>query len=235
MCKRAGLLAGWDFSQKRVYITRGSCKQWDCPECAEKLREQWVLRAKIGTQELLQEGLRVDFVTITSHENLKTFSQCHYVFHNAWSKLYAALKRKTPRLEYFIVPEKHKDGRMHIHAIWSAGVTQKWLKDACRSRGLGYQAKVIEIKDAIAAPKYVTKYIGKDLGEDVPKGFRRIRVSAGWKEIPKPNTQQSTLSWEYIDDDRMLDGLMRKCYADDFEIIDAKTKEFWDYEPAILR
>jgi len=176
MCKNAGLLLGWDFQQKRVLIARGDCKGWDCPECAIKQRDKWVLRAQIGTRELIGEGLKVDFVTITSHESLKTFSQCDFVWKQAWSKLYAALKRKTSRLEYFIVPERHKDGRMHVHALWSANVTKKWLKDNARKRGLGHQADVKHVLDSSAASRYVTKYVGKDLGTDLPDGFRRVRT-----------------------------------------------------------
>lgn len=234
MCRNAGLLLGWDFAQKRVLVTRGDCKTWDCPECAAKQREHWVLRAQIGTREYIGDGLKVDFVTITSHERLKTFQSTDYVWKQAWAKLYAALKRKSQHLEYFIVPEKHADGRMHVHALWTADVTQKWLKDNARKRGLGYQAKVKHVYDAQSASRYVTKYIGKSLGDDVPKGFRRIRVSQGWPDVPVPVTDMSGLNWEYLLSETSLEASMSWCDAHGIDMLDAKTGEMWDYEPVYL-
>lgn len=231
MCKNAGLLLGWDFQQKRVLVTRGDCKQWDCHECAVKHRERWVLRAQMGVRQYLGEGLKVDFVTITSHERLKTFTATDYVWRQAWPKLYAALKRHAEKLEYFIVPERHKDGRMHVHALWTANVSQKWVKDNGRRRGLGYQAKVKHVADAQAASNYVTKYVGKSLGEDCPENFRRVRVSQGWPDIPLPITDMSGLKWEYVTSQMSLEASMSWCDAHDIDMIDAKDSGFWDYEP----
>lgn len=234
MCKNAGLLLGWDNAQKRVLVTRGDCKQWDCPECAAKQRDRWVLRAQMGTREYLANGLRIDFVTLTSHEALKTFGATDYVWRQAWPKLYAVLKRRAEILEYFIVPEKHKDGRMHVHALWTANVTKKWLKDNARKRGLGYQAEVKHVTDAQQASRYVTKYIGKSLGDDVPDGFRRVRVSQGWPEIPVPVTDMSGLVWEYMVSETDLEINMSWCDAYHYDMVDAHTGETWDYEPVYL-
>ncbi len=230
MCRNAGILLGWDFTSKRVLVTRGDCKQWDCPECAAKLKEHWTTRAQIGTREFIAQGLKVDFVTITSHEALKTFSQTDYVWKQAWAKLYAALKRKAAILEYFIVPERHRDGRMHVHALWTANVSQKWLKDNARKRGLGHQQKVIHVDSGIVAARYVTKYIGKDLGGDVPNNFRRVRVSQGWTDIPVPVTDHSGLKWEYVNSNGHLEMAMFWCTTHHIDMLDAKTGENWDYE-----
>ena len=174
-----GLLVGWDDKAARAFVARADCDSWNCEECAARMASRWRLRAEMGTRALLGAGYRVDFVTITSHERLKDFAATEAVWRNAWSKLYAALKRNQPSLEYMIVPEKHKDGRMHVHAVWNAGVSQKWLKDNARKRGLGYQAKVIKIQDAAPAVRYITKYIGKDLGENVPAHFGACVFRAG--------------------------------------------------------
>lgn len=230
MCKNAGLLIGWDMASKRALITRANCNLWECPECKIRLRDKWVLRAQMGVREFIGDGLRVDFVTITSHEKLTSFSQTDYVWRIAWGKLYDALKRKAMRLEYMIVPEKHKDGRMHVHALWTAGVTKKWLKDNARKRGLGYMVDVSQVHNANDASKYVTKYIGKDLGGDVPKGFRRVRVSQGWTDIPEPVTEQSGLTWEYLGAQWELDGAVLRCETLHIDMIDAKTGLYWDYE-----
>lgn len=231
MCKRAGILAGWDYESKRILLTRANCNQWECDECSLRLRDRWVLRAKMGATEYMKQGLRVDFVTITSHEKLATFEQTEYVWRFAWDKLYKAIKRKAIRFEYFIVPEKHEDGRMHVHALWTAAVTKKWLKDNARSRGLGHQADVKKVEDSQRAADYVTKYVNKGIGQEMPKGFRRVRTSQKWTDIPEPVTDQSGLEWEYLNHQDMLERVMWYANGDDYQLIDAKTGELWDYEP----
>ena len=177
---------------------------------------------------MLARGDKVDFVTITSHEALPDFASTEAVWRDAWSKLYAALKRKQPSLEYMIVPEKHKDSRMHVHAVWNAGVSQKWLKDNARKRGLGYQAKVVSISESAPAVRYITKYIGKDLGEDVPAHFRRVRVSRGWADISPPVNEYASLRWEYIGSNGALNEVYKECHARNVALIDLETGEYCD-------
>lgn len=228
MCKRGGMLIGWDFDSRRALVTRGDCDSWSCPECARRMAESWVLRAQIGVRQFLSIGLTVDFVTITSHEKLHTFAQTENVWREAWPVLYAALKRKNQALQYFIVPEKHKDGRMHVHALWTAGVSQKWLKDNARRRGLGYQAKIKRVSDVHAAARYVTKYIGKSLGDDVPPKFRRVRVSQAWPVIPAPVTENMGLKWEYTRDEAVLEAIFIDARDKGIALVDMTTGAYLD-------
>jgi len=228
MCDRAGLLIGWDDENKRALVSRANCDSWSCSECATRMSEKWGMRAYMGTRKLLSQGDTVDFVTITSHEKLKTFSATEDVWSKAWSTLYAALKRQKPALEYMIVPEKHKDGRMHVHAIWNAGVSKKWLKDNARKRGLGYQCEIIHLSDTGHVAKYVTKYIGKDLGSDVPPKFRRVRVSNNWVDIPQPTTDATALRWEYVGTNGALQIVYDECQSKRITLIDQKTGEIFD-------
>jgi len=230
MCKNAGLLIGWDLVARRVLVTRADCDSWSCPECAKRMAENWKLRAMIGVRQYIGAGLHVDFITITSHEKLPDFAATEAVWRKAWPVLYAALKRRSTNLHYFIVPEKHKDGRMHVHALWTANVTQKWIKDNARKRGLGYQAKRRSVEDAGKAVRYVGKYIGKSLGADIPPRFRRVRVSQGWPEIPIPVTPLVGLRWEYISGNGLLAVVMAECQAKHISMIDLATGEFWDAE-----
>jgi len=228
MCARAGLLIGWDFGSKRALVTRGQCDSWNCPECAGRMAEKWVLRAQIGVRQFISDGRVVDFVTLTSHEKLKDFASTQAVWRRSWPVLYAAIKRRNSDLEYFLVPEKHKDGRMHIHALWTAGVSQKWLKDNGRARGLGYQAKVKHIEGAIQAVRYVTKYVGKSLGGDVPQRTRRVVVSQGWPDIADPVTPLTGLKWEYVNGNGALAAVYLECQAKGIDLIDLNTGEFFD-------
>jgi len=230
MCKNAGLLIGWDLVMRRALVTRADCDSWACPECAKRMAENWKLRAMIGVRHYLGAGQHVDFITITSHERLSNFAATEAVWRKAWPVLYAALKRRSTALQFFIVPEKHKDGRMHVHALWTANVTQKWLKDNARSRGLGYQGKCKPVLDPVQAVRYVGKYIGKSLGEDVPKRFRRVRVSQGWPTIPLPVTPFVALRWEYISGNGALAVVMAECQAKHINMIDLRTGEMYDAE-----
>lgn len=228
MCKLAGLLAGWDRVTRRVLVTRADCDSWKCPECAVRMRERWILRAEIGVRQYIGAGQHVDFITITSHEKLPNFAATEAVWRKAWPVLYSALKRRTAALEYFIVPEQHKDGRMHVHALWTANVSQKWLKDNARKRGLGYQAKRKPVADARQAVGYCGKYIGKSLGDHVPPRFRRVRVSQGWPEIPLPVTPHAALDWEYINGNGQLERLYDECKQRGYSLIDLQTGEYFD-------
>lgn len=232
MCKKAGLLIAFDLPEHRAIIVRGNCNLWTCEECAARLRDRWVLRATMGIKQFLSEGLPVDFVTITSHEKLTTFAQTEVVWRSAWNSLYSAIKRRSRRFEYMIVPERHKDGRMHVHALWTAGVSKKWLKDNARKRGLGFMADVKHISAEDLRPaRYISKYIGKDLGENVHKHFRRVRTSQGWTDIPEPKTDQSGLNWFYVTSDRELWMVMKRCEIEQIDMIDGRTNQLWDYEP----
>jgi len=228
MCERAGLLIGWDYGSKRALVARANCDQWDCPECAERMADRWKLRAQIGVRAMLAAGETVDFVTITSHEKLTSFEATEAVWRHAWAMLYNAVKRRKDDLKYFIVPEKHKDGRMHIHIIWNAGVTKRWLKDNARRRGLGYQVDVSHVTTWGSAVKYVTKYLSKNLGQEMPKRFRRVRVSQNWPDVPPPNTPASALKWEYITSNRALWVVLAECQEKRISIIDQKTGEYFD-------
>jgi len=228
MCTRAGLLIGWDDAQKRAVVCRANCDQWVCSECSTRMAEKWALRAEMGCRALQSQGDHVDFITITSHERLKTFAATEAVWISAWTTLYAALKRKKQNLQYMIVPEKHKDGRMHVHAIWNAAVSQKWLKDNARKRGLGYQCKIIHIASIGYVGKYIAKYIGKDLGVDCPVGFRRVRVSNNWVDIPQPTTQSNTLRWEYVGTNGALQIVYDECQSKGITLIDQKTGQIFD-------
>lgn len=192
------------------------------------MAENWGLRAALGCAKIIRDGYVLDFVTITGHEKLATFEQTESVWRKGWPSLYAALKRQQPSLEYMIVPERHKDGRMHVHALWNAEVSQKWLKDNARKRGFGYQCKVIHVSAERHAQKYVTKYVGKDIGTDAPSHFRRVRVSDNWANIPKPDTPFNGLRWEYIGTNGALQTVYEQCAERKITIIDAQTGELFD-------
>lgn len=229
MCKNAGLLIGWDFTNRRAVIAGATCDSWDCAECSKRMVQRWKMRAAMGARAILRAGEVLDFCTITSHEKLATFADTERVFRAAWPTLYSALKRRKPGLMYFMIPERHKDGRMHVHALWNAGVTKRWLKDNARGRGFGYEDDVKHLTDERGACAYVVKYLSKSLGGEAPERFRRVRVSQNWPDVPKPNSEDSGLTWEYTNSEEVLFAWLREAGAKGIRVLDQKTKEAFDY------
>jgi len=192
------------------------------------MAERWGLRAEMGARAIMATGSVLDFVTITSHEKLPDFASTEKVWRSAWTALYAAIKRKKQDFQYMIVPEKHKSGRMHVHALWNAEVNQKWLKDNARKRGLGYQCKVIHVDHSGHAQKYITKYVGKDIGAIHAAHFRRVRVSHNWADIPNPDTAYAALRWEYVGTNGALQTVYDECQAKHITLIDIETGAIFD-------
>ena len=228
MCKRGGLLIAYDIPARRALVTDADCDSWKCAECAERMSAAWVMRAEIGARRLIDAGARVDFATLTSHERLKDFRSTAEVFPSAWDKLHKRLNRQSDTREYLMIPERHKDGRLHVHALWTFGVSRRWLKDNARACGLGYQADVKPVREAFHAVKYVTKYVGKALGDDAPAHFRRVRVSAGWADIPAPDVETSDLDWHYIGGNGALNAAYDECDRLNLTLIDVRTGEIFD-------
>jgi len=228
VCKKAGLLIGWHKTEKYALVAQANCDSWKCEECALRMGNHWGLRAEMGTRKLLNEGNQVDFITITSHEKLPNFATTEKVFRAAWGTLYNAIKRQHNAMAYIMIPERHKDGRLHVHGIWNAAVTQKWLKDNARKRGLGYQCKVIHLTNSRSACEYVVKYLGKSLNSDYPPRFRRVRVSNNWIDIPKPATELGELRWQYVGTNGALSLVYEECQSRNVALIDKETGEKFD-------
>lgn len=174
-----------------VYF-RPLCKSWNCPYCAPRRAWMWQKRAQYGS-DILTTTNNLDFVTVTSHEKLGAAASLA-VLPKAWNKLNRRVKRAAESAEYFAVPEQHKDGRWHLHAIITARLKKKWWKDNARACGLGYQSDVQEVESAGGVGGYVTKYLTKMLqNSNLPNHFRRVRLSHGWPELP----QKEFGDWEF--------------------------------------
>jgi len=82
-------------------------------------------------------------------------------------------------LENFHLPKRIT---LHFHVItlhWSLGR----LKDLAAHSGFGNQADETTISGKQGA-YYVTKYTSKQ-GDQMPKGYRRVRLSHGWPALPE--------------------------------------------------
>lgn len=233
MCKKAGFIVGFDMSQKRAVVARANCDSWSCEECAARMKEEWIYRAVLGAREILARGEMLDFCTITSHERLKNWEQTVFVFKKAWPALYASLKRHCCDLMYFVVPEQHKDGRLHVHALWNDGLTKKELKNAARARGLGHQCDVQHVTEPSHAVSYVTKYCAKSLGAADGKRVRRVRVTRNWPKAPSAS-KTNDLIWCYIADQVGFLCMYEYCDYFNIDLVNQKTGEPWDDGDAVF-
>jgi len=228
-------LAAFTEDGKRCLITDADCDSWRCPECSEKLRQHWTLRAAHGAKQLLDEGIPLSFATITSNPKLTDFDSCARMFPNAWLKLHKRLNRTSDVREYILIPEHHRDGRLHMHAIWSFGVNTRWLKDNCASCGFGYMSQIgrrgktdEKITHAHQVSEYVSKELGKQLGYPMPARFRRVRTSAHWAELDSPESEAGMMNWQYIGSNGALQTLYERCANQNLTMIDVRTGEIFE-------
>jgi len=169
---------------KRAVIFRPRCKLWSCPTCATINANRWVAVALNGSNVLIGQGAVLDFFTITSHERLSPEATVR-VFPASWNKLRMRLEYAGNGPEWFVVPEQHKDGRLHLHGIVSARLGKRWWKDNARAVGMGYMSDAQEVKSVGGVAGYVSKYLTKTLQfSNWGKGFRRVRSTQGWPKLP---------------------------------------------------
>lgn len=176
------------------------------------------------------------FITLTSHERLKTFAATAAVFPLAWAKLYACWKRKTPGLAYAMIPECHEDGRLHVHMIASTEVRQKWVKDNARKRGLGFMADVQPLESVGKAAAYCAKYLGKGLGAiALPPHFRRIRLSQNFPTNDPDNGRIRDFDWLVCRSPAALWAACEECQKLGYNMVDLETGEVFDFLDMIAR
>lgn len=195
------VLKAFDAAKKEVLLYQPRCKQWACLPCANTNKLLWQAKIGHGVEWYLNHEIAGwCFLTVTAHENCETFAQCMYPWSNQWSKLSARMRRKFKGFRYVILPELHRDNRVHWHLIASHNIGTRWLKDNARQCGLGYIAESSEINDAALAIWYVSKYISKSLyGETWLPNLRRIRTSQKWPVLPPDeNFVPLELDWFYL-------------------------------------
>ena len=181
-------LAQVDTVKRVVQWTRPDCHLWSCEDCAEINKRRWTAIVAHGIETYQEQGINDwRFVTITSHEMLKTFNQTLWVWRKAWPKLSQRMRREFTTMKYVYLPERHKDGRMHMHGLMSGGMSTRWLKDNARSCGFGYKVESEQPLSVELACYYCLKYISKTLTDRAywPKSLHRVRTSQHWPKTPK--------------------------------------------------
>jgi len=126
-------------------------------------------------------------------------------------RIQRALKKKWEYVAFVEAQTKTRDGMPHFHIICldrpkiyttvidkktkkpMKGNDRKVIKKVMRYKdlawecGFGYQCDVQRLQSKKAAA-YVAKYASK-IDPSIPKGFRRVRASEGWKDLPNSGEQ----------------------------------------------
>jgi len=181
---RSPMMIAKNRATKSAVFFRPRCKMWKCPYCAKINSDLWIMRVTHGCHELIEMGHDLSFVTVTSHEKL-TAKQSVQTLPDSWHKLSMRLRRHVKGVQYVVIPERHKNGRLHIHGVFLSGADRRWWKDNARSCGMGYQAEAKPVYSASGAGFYCGKYLAKQLSDERwKKGFRRIRTSQAFPKLP---------------------------------------------------
>jgi len=169
----------------RAFNTAGEivvlpCDQWGCPYCSRILAWQWASRVRYG---IALWPLDAYHWTLTLPGEIYSQDFAFKVLNSAWDNLRKHCQRKMPYFHYaaFVELHPHRVGIAHMHIItlhWSIGR----IKDMAHHAGFGYEADETTVSGGLAA-YYVSKYTSKQ-GKDMPKGYRRVRLSRSWPKLP---------------------------------------------------
>lgn len=159
-----------------------ACDQWKCEYCQRVLAWRWAERVRYGIA--LWPGPAY-FWTLTLPGWVKNPSRGYEILPRRWQNLAQTMRRETGEFQYaaFVEAHPHRMEIPHFHVI-SLRKAPTRLKDMAVTAGFGHQAKELEINGRMAA-SYVSKYTSKQ-GRQMPKGFRRVRISQAWPRLPEP-------------------------------------------------
>lgn len=129
------------------------------------------------------------FITLTFNKevvNRYSYTECSNKLKN-WLDRY---RRTCKDLKYVIVPEQHKDGAWHFHALISDGDYTNFVDSGKKSEddiiyninnyNLGFTTAT-KVKDSSKVSGYICKYITKDIYSNIPLGKKRYWFSRNIK------------------------------------------------------
>jgi hypothetical protein len=160
-----------------------ACDQWSCDYCRKILAWRWSQRVSYGIA--LWPNHRAWFWTLTLPAWVPDASTGYRILPSRWTALRQTCKRQIRDFQYaaFVECHPHRAFIPHFHIITLHQAPER-LKDMAVHAGFGYQAKEQEINGRMAV-NYVSKYASKQ-GQEMPRNFRRVRVSRDWPRLPEP-------------------------------------------------
>lgn len=164
------------FTEQCSKSRKKSCEVTDKNNQVRSLR-----RSKQSIYEIARANDWNYFCTFTFADNRYCYDSCK----DRLRKFLNNFKTRCCAIEYLVVPEQHKDGAWHFHALIN-GNLDGYLCDTWRSGRFelkGYRlgkCEVEPVKDTHRVSSYITKYITKDLQVEL-KNKRRYFCSKGVK------------------------------------------------------
>lgn len=157
-----------------------ACDRWKCEHCRQVLAYRWGTRVRYG---LALHGGPAYHWTLTLPGKVKTSRFAFLVLPHLWDNLRKGLQRDVGRWDYAAFVEIHprRVGIAHFHVVTFTKSPNR-LKDRAHHAGFGYMATE-QLIEGWEAAYYVSKYTSKQ-GSDMPKGFRRVRLSQKWPNLP---------------------------------------------------
>lgn len=228
MCSnpKSPFLAYANEAEKTWFWFRADCGLWSCWECAQKNKTRLAGRAGQGAQELIDNGLPIDHITITANRYWRGQERSIANFRKNWPKLRKRIQYHIGDFRYAIFAERHPsdNATMHIHMLCTNIFTTRWWKDNAHSCGLGFQSKVVPVGHGGFAAYYATKYLNKSIdAEGWPKSFHRARFSQNWPEYKADF--KSTADWRVFMSSAHLHDEMRHWLSSGYRIVNTRTGE----------
>lgn len=172
-CTRGALVAYGEYVD---LCDRVRCR--NCPSCLRSRRFLWQMRAEAETLT----SHRTFFLTGTWKQQTWDIEECKRETSLFLMRLRSRCHERDTNYRYLIVPERHKSGAFHVHALIHAKDDRLKYREIADS----WQAGFFNIKECdFKTAGYVTKYTSKDLFEEVDGKRPRIRASrnptyGGW-------------------------------------------------------
>lgn len=152
------------------------------------------------------------FLTMTSHEHIRTPAGSLANIRLNLDRLFKRVRRVWGKIEYVRVYETHKKGAFHVHIVIS-GLSQRvvrrvarnrqihykpcgseggkgtwgvqtWFKRNCREIGMGFMVHCVALDGTAKTVNYITKYLTKNAQNFYVKGLRQVQTTTG---IGSPN------------------------------------------------
>ena len=189
-----------------------TCKRFTCPRCAPKKKETYV-KAIHAARE--QHRLQRHVVLTLDPGVVPQGRPTTQYIQQVWSRFRTWLAdHKQLRLSYLRTIELQENGTAHFHLLIGQTLTQETLIEAWVECGGGHQCR-IRYRDGGRAEKnivryvsknlatttreqqpdgtWITRYVTKDLVQQLPAGTRRVATSRGIRLFePKPKS-----GWEW--------------------------------------
>ena len=188
MSKKAGRCIAFYAFNSTGKITPVPCGKWSCEHCAKDNARMWAWRVRL---QLDNDDRQYYFWTFTLGSKYKNAKQGFTALPRLWDGLRKAIVRHIQKSTGGMVKKwtycafvegQTKRGNMpHFHVLSSIPSPYR-IKDFAVHQGFGYQAKQEKI-EGTRAQNYVAKYVSKG-NADMPKNFRRCRVSQDWSKLP---------------------------------------------------